>query len=223
MVLPLLPLATALLPLVADLAPPVVRFLVGEKAGAEAEKVAGAASRVAEVVRRVTDAPVATPEDVAALRERLAADAALRERLRIALAEANIELERLALERERAYLADTRSARETAVARLKAGGGDARANVMLISAFVAVVAIVALLILHGDIPPEVVGFVIGIGGMFARNIGSAFDFEFGSSRGSREKDSQLQDRLNDVAAPRERAAAPAPPRADRVRALLAAS
>ena len=36
-----------------------------------------------------------------------------------------------------------------------------------------------------------VGFLTGIGGMFARNLGTAFDFEFGSSRSSREKDERL--------------------------------
>lgn len=66
-----------------------------------------------------------------------------------------------------------------------------RANLMLVSAFVAVVAIVALLVLKDNVNETVAGFVIGIGGMFARNIGTAFDYEFGSSRSSKEKTEQL--------------------------------
>jgi hypothetical protein len=66
-----------------------------------------------------------------------------------------------------------------------------RQNIMLIAAFIAVLAIVALLVLVPNAPKEVSGFAIAIGGMFARNIGTAFDFEFGSSRGSREKDAKI--------------------------------
>ena len=74
--------------------------------------------------------------------------------------------------------------------------GQMRANVMLICAFVAVVAITALLVIVPDVPQAVSGFAIAIGGMFARNIGTAFDFEFGSSRGSREKDSKMSAQTN---------------------------
>ena len=63
---------------------------------------------------------------------------------------------------------------------------------MLALAFVAVIAIAVLLVFKPDAANEAVsGFLIGIGGMFARNIGSAFDFEFGSSRGSKEKSAAL--------------------------------
>lgn len=205
MVLPLIPLASALIPLVADLAPSVVRFLVGDKAAETTEKVAEttknvaeAATMVAEVVESVTQTDVSTQEGVAKVRKQIEEDPALRDKLKIELSRVDVELERIELEREKAYIEDRQDARSKAIERRKAGGDDIRANVMLILAFVAVIAIVALLILVPSAPKEVVGFVIGIGGMFARNIGSAFDFEFGSSKGSKDKDSKLQVQLAEL-------------------------
>lgn len=94
---------------------------------------------------------------------------------------------------ERAYLADRAGARSRDVELAKAGRLNVRADVMLALAFVSVIAIAAVLALGGLDPGEAIaGFLMTIGGMFARNIGTAFDFEFGSSRGSREKDEALR-------------------------------
>lgn len=205
MPLPLIPLASTLIPLVADLAPSVVRFLVGDKAARTTEKVAEAtkqvteaANSIADTIKTVTETDVRTPEGVARVRRQLAEDPALRRRLQVELSRVDLELERIALEREQAYLKDTQDARAKAIERRKAGGDDTRANVMLISAFVAVTGIVALLVLAPDVPEVVSGFVIGIGGMFARNIGSAFDFEFGSSRGSKMKEVKFDSHLSEL-------------------------
>jgi hypothetical protein len=205
MVLPLIPLASTLIPLVADVAPSVVRFLVGDKAAeatgrvAEATKsVTEAADKVADVIESVTQTDVTTPEGIAKVRKQLEENPELKARLEVELSRVNVELERIELEREKAYLADVQNARSMALERRKAGGDDRRANIMLVSAFVAVIALVALLILIPDVPGEVAGFVIGIGGMFARNIGSAFDFEFGSSKGSKDKDAKLEAQLTEL-------------------------
>ena len=205
MVLPLIPLASTLIPLVADLAPSVVRFLVGDKAAETTEKVAEttknvteAANKVADVIESVTQTDVSTPEGIETVRKKIAEDPELRSKLEIELSRIDLELERIELEREQAYIADTQNARAMAIKRRDAGGSDTRANIMLISAFVAVIAIVALLILVPSVPEAVAGFVIGIGGMFARNIGSAFDFEFGSSRGSKDKDTKLEAQLAEL-------------------------
>ncbi|MTI19309.1 hypothetical protein E1162_18865 [Rhodobacteraceae bacterium RKSG542] len=40
------------------------------------------------------------------------------------------------------------------------------------------------------------GFLTGLGGLFARNISSAFDFWWGSSAGSKQKDANLQEALS---------------------------
>ncbi len=198
MPLPLIPLASALIPLVADLAPSVVRFLVGDKAAKTTEKVAEAANIIAGTIKTVTETDIRTPEDVAKVRKQLEEDPAVRNKLQLELSRVDLELERIELEREQAYLKDTQDARTKAIERRKAGGDDTRANVMLISAFVAVIVIVALLILVPKVPETVAGFVIAIGGMFARNIGSAFDYEFGSSRGSKAKDVKLESHLSEL-------------------------
>ncbi|WED21490.1 hypothetical protein L3Q72_12775 [Vibrio sp. JC009] len=211
---PLLALAASLIPLVADVAPPLVRFLVGDKVADTTKKVSDTAELVAKTIEKITGAKITgenvnTEQEIEKLRQKLREKPELKNQLYIELSRIDLELERIELERDKAFLADIQNARSTAIERLKVGGSDKRANVMLISAFVAVVAIVALLVipLGQEIPAEVVGFVIGIGGMFARNIGSAFDFEFGSSKGSREKDDKLQLQLLELQqASRERVA-----------------
>jgi hypothetical protein len=63
-----------------------------------------------------------------------------------------------------------------------------RQNVMLFMAFLSVLVIAVVLALCGRGLPELVtGFLTTVGGMFARDISSAFNYEFGSSRGSADK------------------------------------
>ncbi|HKK36777.1 MAG TPA: hypothetical protein VJ994_10840, partial [Paracoccaceae bacterium] len=115
-------------------------------------------------------------------------------------AELKARLAELSLAETEAYLADRADARARDVALVEATGESfRRADVMLIAAFAAVVAIAAVMFLlslnatteNSALVNTLVGFLTGIGGMFARNIGTAFDFEFGSSRSSREKDGRL--------------------------------
>ncbi|WP_138472915.1 hypothetical protein [Poseidonocella sp. HB161398] len=185
MVLPLA-LATSLIPLVADVLPPMVRFLVGDRQADAVKHTAQAAESIANEVSRVIGMPVQTPSQVEEARALLAADPELMVKLRSTLAQLDAELARVELERDRAFLEDVQDARRSQETR-----GEKRGNIMLISAFVAIVLIVALVTLVPTLNETVVGFVIGIGGMFARNIGSAFDFEFGSSRGSKNKEQVL--------------------------------
>ncbi len=55
-----------------------------------------------------------------------------------------------------------------------------------------------------------IGFLTGIGGMFARNISSAFDFWFGSSAGSRSKSDQIGEILRQTPAPSAQEPVPVP-------------
>jgi hypothetical protein len=95
-----------------------------------------------------------------------------------------------------AELADKASARARDITIINAGknaGQNWRADMMLGCAFTAVIAI-AVLLSVGEVKEASAagGFLITIGGMFARNIGTAFDFEFGSSRSSKDKDATIQ-------------------------------
>ncbi len=181
-----LALASSLIPLVADVLPPMVRFLVGDPAADSVKRTTDAATKIAKEVSRVVGQPVETPAQVEEARAILAADPALLVQLRSELARVDAELARIELERDKAYLADVQHARESQEQR-----GEKRGNLMLIAAFVSIIAIVALVALVENLNQTVLGFIIGIGGMFARNIGSAFDFEFGSSRGSKNKEQVL--------------------------------
>jgi hypothetical protein len=122
------------------------------------------------------------------------------------------ELRRLEAQELERLLADRRDARARDVeVRRLTGGLNTRANVMLLLAFLAIVVIAGKLIAlnlrsagqSGDelqFTGAIIGFLTGIGGMFARNIGSAFDFEFGSSRGSKNKDGQIEQLSRDLSA-----------------------
>lgn len=64
---------------------------------------------------------------------------------------------------------------------------DLRANLMLVASFLAIVSIAAILAIF-NVDDAIQGFLFTTGGMFCKNISTAFDFEYGSSRGSKEKD-----------------------------------
>lgn len=72
---------------------------------------------------------------------------------------------------------------------------DTRANVLVIGAVVVLVASLGVLTAwRKEIPGEVVGVIGTIAGIAGACLRDAFQFEFGSSRGSREKDALLAQR-----------------------------
>ncbi|MAS45176.1 MAG: hypothetical protein CML46_08930 [Rhodobacteraceae bacterium] len=179
-------MAFPLLPLVAAVAPALVSRLAGEHAGGPLGTAVGAA------VREATGVEPGAPGGVEAALAAARADAQVMATLKARLAE-------VALERSAAELADRADARARDVALASHGRRGRRADMMLAAAFAAVVGIALVMFLlslskgaeNSALVNTLVGFLTGIGGMFARNIGTAFDFEFGSSRSSREKDGQL--------------------------------
>jgi hypothetical protein len=104
-----------------------------------------------------------------------------------------------------AELADKASARSRDIAIINAGksaGQNWRADAMLLCAFGAVIVICVLLATgHVAEASAAGGFLITVGGMFARNIGTAFDFEFGSSRSSKDKDATILSQAAAAATP----------------------
>lgn len=123
----------------------------------------------------------ATPEQIQALKL-----ADLNFKLRMSeLGFANIEA------MERINVDDRKDARSRDVELHKSGYRNVRADVMVAVAFLAVIGIAFILAYFANLKGEVIGFLTAVGGMFARNIGTAFDFEFGSSRSSRDKDAMI--------------------------------
>jgi hypothetical protein len=157
----------------AQFAPSIMRFFgAGEKPVSVAEKVVG-------IAKAVTGAQ--SPEDaIKAMRE----NAQLAQQFQLAVLAADTDL-------EKAALADRANARTRDVeVRKLAGGYNWRADIMIVACVVALCVMVNKII--GDnIKPEVLAiFNMAIGALL-KMLGDAFSFEFGSSRGSKEKDQLL--------------------------------
>lgn len=158
----------------AQIAPSLMRFFgVGEKSVAVADKVI-------EIAKTVTGAP----SGEAALAA-LQADAAKAAEYRLAVLAADTSL-------EQAFLADRQDARRRDVALHQAGFHNTRADLMVLFDVIGLVACVGVLAFFRQaIPAEVVTLLSTIAGIFGLCLRDAHQFEFGSSRGSREKDALL--------------------------------
>jgi len=101
-----------------------------------------------------------------------------------------------------AQIDDTKSARTRDVAvRNLSGGTNNRANVMLIGAFVCLVAvIVGVLWFRETIPDGIAAILQTACGSLLTLLGQAFNFEFGSSRSSAEKSDQITTMLTTATA-----------------------
>jgi hypothetical protein len=89
-------------------------------------------------------------------------------------------------------LADKQSARARDTAIMTAGKTNVRSDLMLAGAYLSVGVIVVALVI-GKIDPgsAIFALMLMLATKFAGNIGTAFDFEFGSSRGSLDKGDKL--------------------------------
>lgn len=168
---PILPIVMGL----SQVAPIIARWLGGENAGQVAEKVVGIAQVVTGAV---------TPEEAL---QKIQADAKLASDFQIAVMANEKDLEAL-------YLADRQDARKRDVALVQAGRTNNRANWMIAGDVVGLIACLVVLTTMPDLPGEVRGIVSTIAGFFGLGLRDAHQFEFGSSRGSREKDEVLAKR-----------------------------
>jgi hypothetical protein len=152
-----------------------MRYLgAGEASVAVAEKVVG-------VAQTVTGAK--TPEEALKM---LRDNAQLAQQFNLAVLSADTELEKV-------FLGDRQDARDRDVeVRKLAGGRNTRADVMVIGVVVGLITCVGVLVFfRKDIPGEAVGIISTVAGIFGACLRDAFQFEFGSSRGSKEKDAAL--------------------------------
>jgi hypothetical protein len=117
-----------------------------------------------------------------------------------------------------AILADKQSARLRDTALINAGKTNVRADLMLAGAYISVVVIViALVIGHIDAGSAIFALLLMLATKFAGNIGTAFDFEYGSSRGSIDKTAMMASQANDTATKLTAAALDAPkPAVDKI-------
>lgn len=94
---------------------------------------------------------------------------------------------------EKAYLADRGDARARDLEVRKLNDGqNTRQDVMIIGAVLGLIACLGVLVFFSEtVPGEVVGILSMIAGIFGACLKDAYAFEFGSSRGSKEKDAVL--------------------------------
>lgn len=159
----------------AQFAPSLIKLFTGS------DKAAEVAEKVVDVAKAVTG----TQTGEAALEELKAnPDKVIEFRTAILAQQADLE---------KAYLADVSDARKRDIElRQVTGGRNARADAMVGGAVIGLIACLLVLAFFKDrVPGEVVGIVSTIAGIFGACLRDAFQFEFGSSRGSREKDVAL--------------------------------
>lgn len=158
----------------AQFAPSLLRFFgAGEKSATIAEKVVG-------IAQSVTGAPSGE-----------AALAALQQNAQMAQ-EFNLAALRADTELEQAYLADRKDARARDVALAQAGRFNRRADLMVLMDVVGLIScLVAIVWLRDSLSGEAITLITTLASYFGLSLRDAHQFEFGSSRGSRDKDELL--------------------------------
>ncbi|MEI8295010.1 MAG: hypothetical protein WCG04_00605 [Alphaproteobacteria bacterium] len=167
MAFPLIATALAL----AEFAPSIARWL----GDSQAQDVAQA---VVDTAKRVTGAPN-DAEAISCLQE----NPALVADFQRAILQIDADL-------TRAYLQDRQDARARDVALRQASGErNIRADIMVVSAALGLVFCLCSLAYYStELPGEAVGIISTIAGIFGACLKDAYAFEFGSSRGSKDKD-----------------------------------
>jgi hypothetical protein len=169
MAIPLLPLAMGL----SEFAPVIARWMSGSSAQEVASQVVETAKKVtgcedaADMIRRIDE----NPDLVRAFQKE------------IIKLEADFELN---------FLMDRQNARSRDLAFIQAGRRNLRADIMVISAALGLIVCLGTISWFADsMPGEAVGIISTIAGIFGACLKDAYAFEFGSSRGSREKDNTV--------------------------------
>ncbi|RLI68821.1 MAG: hypothetical protein DRP02_11800 [Candidatus Gerdarchaeota archaeon] len=159
-------------------AAPILGTAIGGPAGGAA---GGAVSLLLSAFGVDSDKP-------SALMEAMKADPEVMVKLKKIELDNIAHLGQIALLSDRAYLNDRQDARSRDEKLKKAGYKNHRADLMILVAFLSFVFICWLVNSNAAIKPGVLAiFNMAIGALL-KMIGDAFQFEFGSSRGSKEKD-----------------------------------
>ena len=160
----------------AQYAPSIIKWLSGS------DKAEEAAQKVIDVARVVTGKQDAS-EAVAAIQ----ADPAMLMQFRQAMASIEADM-------DRAYLADRQNARGRDVAFVQAGRWNIRADLLALLSVTGLIVCVWFVARDSSLPERAVNAIMFVAGTLAACVRDVFAFEFGSSRGSREKDAILADR-----------------------------
>lgn len=157
----------------AQFVPSLARLLGGE----DAEDIA---SHVVGIARKITG-----QDDGGSMVDLLSKDPQM-------LIEFQKEVIRFEADMELSYLRDRQDARQRDLSFITSGRQNMRADIMVISAAGGLVMCLASLAYYSDfLPGEAVGIISTISGIFGSCLKDAYAFEFGSSRGSKMKDTTV--------------------------------
>ena len=160
----------------AQYAPSIIKWLSGS------EKAEEAAQKVIDVARVVTG-----KEDASEAAEAIQADPAMLMQFRQAMASIEADM-------DRAYLADRQNARGRDVAFVQAGRWNIRADLLALLSVTGLIVCVWFVARDSSLPERAVNAIMFVAGTLAACVRDVFAFEFGSSRGSRDKDALIADR-----------------------------
>lgn len=153
--------------------PEVIGYFAGDKAE-------DAAKDVIKIAERVTGKAGPDAEKAIAENPELAL------KFKIAVLDNKVEMDRM-------YLADRQDARKRDVELRKLGSRNTRPDVMLICASI-ILCLSIWMVANLGLEGEVLAIFHMMIGALIKMLGDAFQFEFGSSRGSKEKDLLLKGR-----------------------------
>ncbi len=157
----------------AQFAPVIARWLSGNQAEQMAEEVVN-------IARKITG-----HNDPLQIVQVLKEDAALIRDFQKAILEIETQF-------ELALLQDRQQARRRDIAFVQSGTRNTRADIMVIAAAIGLIMCLGSLALYAQkLPGEATGIISTIAGIFGACLKDAYAFEFGSSRGSKEKDSTV--------------------------------
>lgn len=166
----------AAIALASEFFPLLVTKIAGDKAGEVAEKVIDTAATIADLPENA---------DVKDIISKIKGD-------KLALKEIQIQFELLNQQEHERILEDRQKAREYQIA--VGPGGRWRGNIMLAGVTLGLIACIWIVIGYkGSIEEGVLALVTTIAGAFLKMFSDAFAFEFGSSRGSKNKDLQVRE------------------------------
>lgn len=174
----MLPVILGALPLLAKI-PAAIGGIASILGFDDVADVAGKVDGLVSEIENGTKPPL-TPEQTAALQQLTNTHA--QEMARIALQEKGLDIDV-----EKAYLQDRGSARQRDTELHKAGYTNHRATIMLAVAFFAFCFISYLIYKDSDMSEGVLAIMNMSIGALLKMLSDGFAFEFGSSRGSKEK------------------------------------
>lgn len=157
----------------AQFAPAIVKWITGS------DKAEQAAGTVVEIAKAVTGQP-----DGAGALAAIKADPALALDFQKSVMANETEL-------DKAYLADRQDARKRDTAFVQAGRWNWRGDLLALLAVGGLVTCVWFIARDTAMPERAVNAIMFVAGVLAAAVRDVYSFEFGSSRGSKEKDEAL--------------------------------